>query len=88
LDCQKRLICEVMSEPDYYGSVAKKFKTGFQYAKYLEVLDLPDDMRELLDEYMDANARADQQKTCDDFFTCDYSIKDSMKRNVADTNNL
>jgi len=88
LDCQKRLICEVMSEPDYYGTVAKKFKTGFQYAKYLEVLDLPDDMRELLDEYMDANARADQQKTCDEFFTCPYSIKDSMKRNIADTNNL
>merc|ERR1719204_923014 len=88
LDCQKRLICEVMREPEYYGTVAQKFKTGFQYAKYLEVLDLPDDMRELLDEYMDANSRADQQKSCDDFFTCPYSIKDSMKRNVADTNNL
>jgi len=88
LDCQKRLICEVMREPDYYGSVAQKFKTGFQYAKYLEILDLPDDMRELLDEYMDANARADQQKNCEDFYSCPYSIKDSMKRNVADTNNL
>jgi len=88
LDCQKRLICEVMREPDYYGTVAQKFKTGFQYAKYLELLDLPDDMRELLDEYMDANSRADQQKTCEEFFTCPYSIKDSMKRNIADTNNL
>jgi len=88
LDCQKRLICEVMREPEYYGTVAQKFKTGFQYAKYLEVLDLPDDMRELLDEYMDANSRADQQKSCDDFFTCPYSIRDSMKRNIADTNNL
>jgi hypothetical protein len=45
-------------------------------------------MRELLDEYMDANARSDQQKSCEDFFECDYSIHDSMKRNVADTNNL
>merc|ERR1712073_90607 len=62
LDCQKRLICEVMKEPGFYGAVAQKFKTGFQYAKYLEILDLPDDMRELLDEYMDANSRADQQK--------------------------
>lgn len=88
LDCQKRLICEVMREPEYYGTVAQKFKTGFQYAKYLEVLDLPDDMRELLDEYMDANSRADQQKTCEEFFTCPYSIKDSMKRNIADSNNL
>jgi len=88
LDCQKRLICEVMREPEYYGTVAQKFKTGFQYAKYLEVLDLPDDMRELLDEYMDANSRADQQKTCEEFFTCPYSIKDSMKRNIGDSNNL
>merc|ERR1712156_1219183 len=62
LDCQKRLICEVMKEPGFYGAVAQKFKTGFRYAKYLEILDLPDDMRELLDEYMDANSRADQQK--------------------------
>jgi len=88
LDCQKRLICEVMKEPSFYGGIAQKFKTGFQYAKYLEILDLPDDMRELLDEYMDANARSDQQKSCEDFFECDYSIHDSMKRNVADTNNL
>lgn len=88
LDCQKRLICEVMREPEYYGTVARKFKTGFQYAKYLEVLNLPDDMRELLDEYLDANNRAEQQKECEDFFTCPYSLKDSMKRNIADTNNL
>merc|ERR1712173_462235 len=88
LDCQKRLICEVMKEPSFYGGIAQKFKTGFQYAKYLEILDLPDDMREPLDEYMDANARSDQQKSCEDFFECDYSIHDSMKRNVADTNNL
>merc|ERR1712018_236094 len=26
LDCQKKLICEVMREPEYYGSMAQKFK--------------------------------------------------------------
>merc|ERR1712088_893109 len=70
LDCQKRLICEVMREPEY-----------------LEVLSLPDDMRELLDEYLDANSRADQQKECEEFFQCPYSIKDSVKRNF-DGNSL
>merc|ERR1712223_1664578 len=30
LDCQKRLICEVMREPEYYGNMAQKFKSGFQ----------------------------------------------------------
>jgi len=86
-DCQKRLICEVMREPEYFGKMAKKFKNGFQYAKYLEVLSLPDDMRELLDEYLDANSRADQQKECAEFFQCPYSIKDSVKRNF-DGNSL
>lgn len=86
LDCQKRLICEVMREPEYYGNMAQKFKSGFQYAKYLEVLSLPDDMRELLDEYLDANSRADQQKACEEFFQCPYSIKDSVKRNLNGNN--
>jgi len=72
-----------MKEPEYYGSMAQKFKNGFQYAKYLEVLSLPDDMRELLDEYLDANSRADQQKACEEFFQCPYSIKDSTKRNLS-----
>merc|ERR1711936_974563 len=87
LDCQKRLICEVMKEPEYYGNMAQKFKNGFQYAKYLEVLSLPDDMRELLDEYLDANSRADKNKACEEFFQCPYSIKDSVKRNF-DGNSL
>lgn len=82
LDCQKRLICEVMREPEVYGNMAMKFKNGFQYAKYLEVLSLPDDMRELLDEYLDANARSTGQKDCMDFFQCPYSIRDSFKTNV------
>lgn len=30
LECQKRLICEVMKEPEAYGATAMKFKTGFQ----------------------------------------------------------
>jgi len=81
LDCQKRLICEVMKEPEYYGSMALKFKSGFQYAKYLEVLSLPDDMRELLDEYLDANNRAENQKSCEEFFQCPYSIKNSISGN-------
>jgi hypothetical protein len=81
LECQKKVICEVMKEPDFYGTSARKFKDGFQYAKYLEVLSLPDDMRELLDEYLDANARSSSQKSCEEFFKCPYSIKESMSKN-------
>merc|ERR1712099_213085 len=70
------------AQDQYYQQEAQ-----FQYAKYLEVLSLPDDMRELLDEYLDANSRADQQKECAEFFQCPYSIKDSVKRNF-DGNSL
>ena len=61
----------------------KKLILFCRYAKYLEVLSLPDDMRELLDEYLDANSRAEQQKECHEFFQCPYSIKDSVKRNLS-----
>ncbi len=30
LECQKKIICEVMQEPEYYGAAAQKFKTGFR----------------------------------------------------------
>ena len=73
--------------PENLNLVFKIFYYYFRYAKYLEVLSLPDDMRELLDEYLDANSRADQQKECAEFFQCPYSIKDSVKRNF-DGNSL
>jgi len=44
------------------------------------LMNLPDEMRELLDEYLDANSRADQQKDCAEFFQCPFSIHDTMKR--------
>ena len=30
LECQKKLICEVMQEKEYFGSVARNMKTGFE----------------------------------------------------------
>jgi len=83
LECQKKLICEVMKEPEYFGNMSGKLKSGFQMARYLEVLNMPDDFRELLDEYMDASERSDGQKACEEFFQCPYSIKESVKRNFS-----
>lgn len=83
LECQKKLICEVMREPEYFGNMSGKLKSGFQMARYLEVLNMPDDFRELLDEYMDASERSDGQKACEEFFQCPYSIKESVKRNFS-----
>ena len=44
---------------------------------------MPDDFRELLDEYMDASERSEGQKQCEEFFQCPYSLKDSVKRNFS-----
>ena len=49
-------------------------------------MTLPDEMRELLDEYLDANFIAEQQKNCEEFFQCPYSIKDSINTNLIDNN--
>merc|ERR1719461_1219757 len=83
VECQKRLICEVLKEEDYFGDVSRNLKSGFELAKYLEVMNLPDEFRELLDEYMDASERSLGQKQCEEFFTCPYSLKDSVKRNFS-----
>merc|ERR1712045_199264 len=55
VDCQKLLICEVLRDEESFGEVSARLQNGFQLAKYLEVLNLPDDFRELLDEYLDAS---------------------------------
>ena len=66
--------------PKMMLSNTNNFFSSFRYAKYLELMNLPDEMRELLDEYLDANSRADQQKDCAEFFQCPFSIHDTMKR--------
>merc|ERR1712228_236151 len=83
VDCQKLLICEVLRDEDYFGDVSKRLQNGFELAKYLEVLNMPDEFRELLDEYMDASERSLGQKECTEFFQCPYSHKDSVKRNFS-----
>ena len=52
-------------------------------AKYLEVMNMPDEFRELLDEYMDASERSLGQKQCEEFFQCPYSLKDAVKRTFS-----
>merc|ERR1719393_953200 len=83
VDCQKLLICEVLKDEEYFGDVSRRLQNGFELAKYLEVLNMPDEFRELLDEYMDASERSLGQKECREFFQCPYSLSDSVKRNFS-----
>jgi len=84
LECQKKLICEVLREPEYFGNFARKAKTGFQWGATLaDMVTLPDDVRELVDEYMDASARSDSTKECHEYFQCPYSVKEAIQRNLG-----
>jgi hypothetical protein len=83
VDCQKLLICEVLRDEDSFGEVSRRLQGGFELAKYLEVLNMPDEFRELLDEYMDASERSLGQKECKEFFQCPYSLRESVKRNFS-----
>jgi len=83
VDCQKLLICEVLRDEESFGEVSARLQNGFELAKYLEVLNLPDDFRELLDEYLDASERSLGQKECREYFQCPYSLSDSVKRNFS-----
>merc|ERR1711973_909649 len=78
-----RLICEVMQDSETFGNVSKRMSTGFEFAKYLEVMNMPDDFREILDEYLDASERSHGQKACSEVFQCPYSLRDSVKRNFS-----
>merc|ERR1712109_357611 len=70
-------------DEESFGDVSRRLQGGFELAKYLEVLNMPDEFRELLDEYMDASERSPGQKECAEFFQCPYSLKESVKRNFS-----
>merc|ERR1712228_147326 len=36
VECQKRLICEVLKEEDYFGNVSRNLKSGFELAEYMD----------------------------------------------------
>merc|ERR1712152_61301 len=58
---------------------------GYDYngLNIIQWISMLQDLYEKFDyKYLDANSRAEQQKACEEFFQCPYSIKDSVKRNL------
>jgi len=83
IDCQKKLICEVLREPEYFGAVAQKAKTGFQWGETIaNVITLPDDVSQLVDEYMDASRTSDAPKECAEYFSCPFSIREVLQKHL------
>ena len=83
LECRQRLVCQVLREQETFGHLSSSLRAGLQVASLLEALNLPDDLRDALDEYLDASERAEEDIDCDEVFQCPYSLKDSVRRNLS-----
>jgi len=77
LDCQKRLICEVHQNTSKFGLAATKMVDLFSYLQYAEVLSLPEEIKSLVEEYLDAADRGRSlHKDCGELYdSCDFSVK-------------
>jgi len=82
MDCQQRLVCELHQNENTWGTTARKMNDAFSYLQYLELLNLPSEMRLLLDEYMDAaNKGRTSEKKCDEHYHgCQFSIKNLITK--------
>lgn len=54
MDCQKRVICQLHQNEADWGTTARRMNTAFSYLQYLELLNLPEDVRAMVDEYINA----------------------------------
>lgn len=56
-----------------------------RYARYLSVLNIPDALKNMIDDYQDAadKGRSLQDKECKDVFdSCDFSIKETFLKKL------
>ncbi|XP_076045691.1 uncharacterized protein LOC143027929 [Oratosquilla oratoria] len=81
LECQKRLICEVHQNAERFGTTAKKMVDLLGYLELVEYLRLPDEVKAIVDEYLDAADRGrSSQKDCGELFTCPFSVKKMVEK--------
>lgn len=91
VDCQKRLICEMHQNDNRWGSAARKMTNAFGYLQYLELLNLPSDIRMVINEYVDAaqKGKSLNQKECADVFpSCDFSVKKLLEKYGGSSNDI
>ncbi|XP_037089853.1 uncharacterized protein LOC119110220 [Pollicipes pollicipes] len=77
MECQQRLVCELHQNENTWGTTARKMNDAFGYLQYLELLNLPADLRTVLDQYLEAaNKGRTSQKSCEDMYAgCEFSMK-------------
>jgi len=82
MECQQRLVCELHQNENTWGSTARKMNDAFGYLQYLELLNLPADLRVVLDQYLEAaNKGRSSQKTCEEIYSsCEFSVKSLVNK--------
>ncbi|KAF0295067.1 hypothetical protein FJT64_007361 [Amphibalanus amphitrite] len=77
MECQQRVVCELHQNENTWGSTARKMNDAFGYLQYLELLNLPADLRVVLDQYLEAaNRGRSSQKSCEELYAnCEFSVK-------------
>lgn len=83
--CQKRILCEIHQNEKALGPAASKIVNAFGYARYLSVLNIPDALKNMIDDYQDAadKGRSLQDKECKDVFdSCDFSVKETFLKKL------
>ncbi|CAL4115126.1 unnamed protein product [Meganyctiphanes norvegica] len=82
LECQKRLICEIHQDKNKVGGPVNTMVEMFGYLHYAEILSLPDELKNVLEEYMDASEKGRTiQKDCGEVFTaCDFSMNGILSK--------
>jgi len=82
LDCQKRLICEIHQNQSKLGAPAKTMVEIFSYLHFAEILSLPDELKMLLEEYMEASEKGrTMQKDCGQvYMACDFSMNGMLNK--------
>jgi len=77
MECQQRLVCELQQNENTWGNTARKMNDAFGYLQYLELLNLPAELRTVLDTYLEAaNKGRTSQTSCEDLYQgCEFSMK-------------
>jgi len=86
-ECQQRLVCELHQNENSWGNTARKMNDAFSYLQYLELLNLPSEVRLVVDEYLDAaNKGRTSQTGCDQIFSgCEFSVKNIINKHSSNS---
>lgn len=76
--CRQRLICEVHTVETQLGTTARSIIKFIDYASQVNTFYLPEFLRNVIKEYVDAANSGKNTKSCSQFEGCPYSFTDQV----------